>query len=110
MSRRPDRWLPEVPATGPFGSPTPLLPQRAFVVHLRDGVPAGARMAGRVEHVVSGRIAEFACLAELRRFMARMAGRDDREGTPPRTPPATFRERAPQRPLASRRAGPPNNP
>lgn len=95
MSRRPGRWSSEGPVASPLGSPTPLLPQRAFVVHLRDGGSsgaAGAAMAGRVEHVVSGRIAEFASLADLRRFMARMAGRDDRDC--PVTAPAQARQAA----------------
>lgn len=50
------------------------------MVHLREGAAHGAGRtgtAGRVEHVVSGRSIEFASLAELGRFMARMAGRGD---------------------------------
>ena len=79
-ARSRDRWLPEAPVASRFDSPTPRLPQRAFVVHLRDGVPSGAAqgaVAGRVEHVVSGRSVEFASLAELSRFMKRMAGGDE---------------------------------
>jgi len=54
-----------------------LLPQRAFVVHLREAAPSdatSAALAGRVEHVMSGRIEEFKSLAELSQFMRRMAG------------------------------------
>ena len=56
--------------------PTRLLPHRAFVVHLRERVASretSAGLAGRVEHVTSGRVAEFESLAELSRFMRRLA-------------------------------------
>jgi len=39
----------------------PLPPHRAFVVQFRSGRALG----GRVEHVVSGRVARFRSLAEL---------------------------------------------
>jgi hypothetical protein len=46
------------------------------VVHLREGVASratSAGLAGRVEHVTSGRVEEFESLAELGRFMRRQA-------------------------------------
>ena len=83
MTRRPPRSrvrrLQGTHAAVRFESPTRLLPQRAFVVHLRELVPSDATsggLAGRIEHVMSGRIAEFQSLAELSQFMRRMAGRE----------------------------------
>ena len=79
MTQRPARSrarrLSPAPVLPPFDVPTRLLPERAFVVHLRDrGSPDGAsaEISGRVEHVVSGRSAEFRTLAELSRFMKQM--------------------------------------
>jgi hypothetical protein len=44
---------------------------RAFVVHLRvNSDVAQGRLAGRVEHVVSGQSAHFASLEELLAFIA----------------------------------------
>jgi hypothetical protein len=43
---------------------------RAFVVQLADPTPLGTDLAGRVEHVSSGRAGHFASLAELARFLA----------------------------------------
>jgi hypothetical protein len=42
---------------------------RAFVVQLADPTPVGTDLAGRVEHVLSGRTGHFASLAELVRFV-----------------------------------------
>src|SRR5262249_33431309 len=82
MPRRPARSrarrLPQAPESPPFEVPTRLLPERAFVVHLRDRESSSgerAGMTGRVEHVVSGRSAEFGSVAELSRFMKRMTCR-----------------------------------
>jgi hypothetical protein len=45
----------------------------AFVVHLRPGaLPGKGRMAGRVEHVVSGRTEQFGSLPELLAFLDRV--------------------------------------
>ena len=45
----------------------------AFVVHLRPGVvPEAGRVAGRVEHVVSGRSERFGSLPELLAFFGRV--------------------------------------
>ena len=45
----------------------------AFVVHLRPGaLPEEGRMAGRVEHVASGRSEQFASLRELLVFLGRV--------------------------------------
>jgi hypothetical protein len=51
----------------------PLSVHCAFVVHFRvnSDVSLG-RLAGRVEHVVSGQSAHFASLEELLAFIARM--------------------------------------
>jgi hypothetical protein len=44
----------------------------AFVVHLRPGtLPEEGRMAGRVEHVASGRSVHFGSLPELLTFLGR---------------------------------------
>jgi len=51
-------------------SGTPAYPAaRAFVVQLADPAPAGTDLAGRVEHVVSGRSGHFGSTAELVRFV-----------------------------------------
>lgn len=51
----------------------------AFVVHLRPGaLPEEGRMAGRVEHVASGRSVHFESLPELLAFLGRVL-RDLRE-------------------------------
>jgi hypothetical protein len=45
----------------------------AFVVHLRPGaLPEEGRMAGRVEHVTSGRSERFESLPELLAFLGRV--------------------------------------
>jgi hypothetical protein len=54
----------------------------AFVVHLRPGaVPDEGKMTGRVEHVASGRSAQFGSLPELLAFLSRVLSglRDDVE-------------------------------
>jgi hypothetical protein len=52
---------------------SPLSPYRAFVVQFRaETEVARGRLAGRVEHVVSGQATHFASLAELLAFLARM--------------------------------------
>ena len=43
---------------------------RAFVVHLGAGGPGGRRVNGRVEHLSSGRTAQFASLKDLLAFFA----------------------------------------
>jgi hypothetical protein len=44
----------------------------AFVVHLRPGaLPEEGLVAGRVEHIVSGRSEQFGSLAELLAFLGR---------------------------------------
>jgi hypothetical protein len=52
----------------------------AFVVHLRPGaLPEEGRVAGRVEHVASGRSEQFGSLRELLAFLGRVLStlRDD---------------------------------
>ena len=45
----------------------------AFVVHLRPGaLPEEWRVAGRVEHVASGRSEQFGSLPELLAFLGRV--------------------------------------
>ena len=48
-----------------------MTPDRAFVVEFTDGggTARGARLSGRVEHVVSGRAARFASAGELLEFV-----------------------------------------
>ena len=47
--------------------------ERAFVVQLRPGaLPEEGRMAGRVEHVASGRSEHFGSLPELLAFLGRV--------------------------------------
>jgi hypothetical protein len=59
----PDASLPELPA------------DRAFVVQFRGQAPAQAlRVAGRVEHVVSGQTMEFDSWDQLRRFVEETLG------------------------------------
>jgi hypothetical protein len=53
--------------------PTPLSPQWAFVVQLREGTaltPQGVQ--GRVEHIVTGQRTDFGSLGELLAFMAQV--------------------------------------
>ena len=51
----------------------PLSVHCAFVVHFRvNSDVAHGRLAGRVEHVVSGQSAHFASLEELLAFIARV--------------------------------------
>ena len=51
----------------------PLSVHCAFLVHLRvKSDVAQGRLAGRVEHVVSGQAAHFASLEELLAFIARV--------------------------------------
>jgi hypothetical protein len=51
---------------------TTLPAEWAFVVHLRPGaLPEEGRMAGRVEHVASGRSVLFGSLPELVAFLGR---------------------------------------
>ena len=53
--------------------PAPLSVHHAFVVHFRvNSDVAQGRMAGRVEHVVSGQATHFASLEELLAFIARV--------------------------------------
>ena len=56
-------------------------PERAFVVQFHATAPAGrTRLRGRVEHVVSGEVAQFRSTAELLDFVVRaltLAGRPE---------------------------------
>lgn len=53
--------------------PGPLSVHYAFLVHLRvESDVAHGRLAGRVEHVVSGQATHFHSLEELLAFMARV--------------------------------------
>jgi hypothetical protein len=48
----------------------PYAPAQAFVVQFRQGtIVDTGRLAGRVEHVVSGKVAQFQSLDELVAFM-----------------------------------------
>jgi hypothetical protein len=54
-------------------SSNPLTPQRAFVVQFRtDTNIAAGRMAGRVEHVVSGQSGRFSSMASLLAFIEKV--------------------------------------
>ena len=53
-------------------SPPPLPSNRAFVVQFRAWPSASPSWAGRVEHVVSHRVARFHSLDELLAFMLRV--------------------------------------
>jgi len=64
------------PEPGPPGRTTaegrqlPTLPAaRSFVLRLRADADVGHRLAGRIEHVVTGRGAHFGSLAELLAFL-----------------------------------------
>jgi hypothetical protein len=63
---------PPLPASDP-----PLYPNdQAFVIALRrDSDVAQGRVAGRIEHIVSGHVALFANLDGLVDFMRRLSGR-----------------------------------
>lgn len=51
----------------------PLSVHRAFLVHFRvNSEVSQGRIAGRVEHVVSGQTAHFSSLEELLAFIARV--------------------------------------
>jgi hypothetical protein len=55
------------------GRQAPISVHHAFVVHFRvDSEVALGRVAGRVEHVASGRSTHFASLEELLAFMGRV--------------------------------------
>jgi hypothetical protein len=57
----------------PAGESFPLLPAGGFVVQFRQGTAlAEGRCTGRVEHVVSGEMAQFQSLEELIAFFARV--------------------------------------
>jgi hypothetical protein len=65
------------PVTPRPAQPTPpkpaaleLRPDRAFVLHLDVHAEPPRRVAGRVEHVVSGQVAHFASPRELLAFLA----------------------------------------
>jgi hypothetical protein len=50
----------------------PSPPEAAFVLQLRtDADPASGTLAGRVEHVVSGRATRFGSIGELLAFVGR---------------------------------------
>jgi len=50
----------------------PLPAERAFVVQLRVAAGAADPIVGRVEHVVSGAAAQFACAADLIAFISKV--------------------------------------
>jgi len=57
----------------PADQPAPLSVTRAFVVQFRaDTVVEQGRLAGRVEHVISGQATAFQSLETLLAFMARV--------------------------------------
>lgn len=54
------------PRRDPAPGASPLLPERAFVIHLRSqGEGDGEAFVGRIEHIVSGEVRRFASGAEL---------------------------------------------
>lgn len=54
-------------------TPAPLLPDRAFVVQLREASSlAPDALQGRIEHVTSGKASNFASLDEVLAFMRRV--------------------------------------
>lgn len=54
-------------------TPAPLLPDRAFVVQLREATPLAAdSLQGRIEHVTSGKASNFASFDEVLAFMRRV--------------------------------------
>ena len=56
-----------------IAGPGPLSVHYAFLVHLRvESDVAHGRLAGRVEHVISGQTTHFHSLEELLVFMARV--------------------------------------
>lgn len=60
-------------APGNLQAESPLSPHRAFVVQFRaETKVARGRYAGRVEHVVSGRMTHFASLEELLAFIGQV--------------------------------------
>jgi len=62
-------------------SPSPLLPERVFVVQLRPQAdPPGELFVGRIEHIASGTVFRFASAAELTTFIARIC--DPRSQSP----------------------------
>jgi hypothetical protein len=63
---------------------SPLSPSFAFVIQLREGADAGARFAGRVEHVQSANAARFESVPELLAFVAQVL-RDLRKKSAERT-------------------------
>jgi len=72
----------------------------AFVVHVRPGAPPEeGRMAGRVEHVASGRSEQFGSLPELLAFLGGVLR------TMPPASPTTGRSSWPERMPSSGGAG-----
>ncbi len=56
-----------------FEKHEPLSAQSAFVVHFRSGIDVATKsVAGRVEHVVSGKAVRFQSLDELLTFVAQV--------------------------------------
>jgi hypothetical protein len=55
----------ESPSSNGAPSAGPLLPERAFVVHLRSREAGDDVFVGRIEHIVSGEVRRFASGAEL---------------------------------------------
>jgi hypothetical protein len=56
--------------------------RRAFVVQVRAGTPGGGDLAGRVEHVLSGKAQHFESVQELISFVHRMIRIEDRAREP----------------------------
>ena len=62
-----------IPVPPDTAGPGPLSVHYAFLVHFRvNSEVAQGRLAGRVEHVVSGQTVHFASLEELLAFIARV--------------------------------------
>ena len=58
---------------------SPLAPDRAFVVQLRQDTSVTPQtLSGRVEHICSGRMALFASLEQLYEFMGATAPADSK--------------------------------
>lgn len=71
QATRPPGGSPPVPQDAEGSAP--LSVHHAFVVHFRvNSDVVQGRMAGRVEHVVSGQATHFAALEERLAFIARM--------------------------------------
>lgn len=69
----------------PIGTRPDLSSEWAFVVHFRPWtLVEGDAVAGRVEHVASGRSGHFQSLSELVAFVTRVLGGPGADSEPPR--------------------------